>query len=505
MQIIIGSNYGDEGKGRVTSYFSNSNTLNVLTNGGAQRGHTAKYNGVKHVFHHLGSGTLKGATSYFFKDFLLDPVTYLNEKEELNKLGICPKVFRDKTCRWVTPYDVILNQELEKHRENKHGSCGMGIWETVKRYREMSCLNIDEFNNMRLYDKYEYLDKIRYRTWDILNNSDSLTKEMDSILKTQDLSKKFIEDVENFCKEIPCGYELWQIIPDYQKTIFENAQGLLLNSNPNDVHTTPSETGCKNIVDFIEENFKNKLVEIIYVTRPYLTRHGAGPFEEIDRQELNANFDETNIYNEWQGYIRYGKLNTASLLQRIENDFSHTYGKNNNYIKSLAITHLDEMELSIQQKNFYNIYEFRKQKEDFNKTHINRFRKEYFFLSNFFPCHITYNGLTYLNVEAAFQAQKTLNLQERVLFTNLTPKEARAKGRELTLREDWEEVKLKIMENIIRKKFSNDELKEQLLATKNAFIEEGNDFGDRYWGTVLGKGENNLGKILMKIRKELKT
>ena len=361
MQIIIGSNYGDEGKGAVTSYFSTSDTLNILTNGGAQRGHTVVFNGIRHVFHHFGSGTLKGATSYFFKDYLIDPVTFLNELEELNYLKINPIVYRDGTCRWVTPYDVIVNQELERHRENKHGSCGMGIWETVKRYNEMTCHSIDTFNNMRLYDKYEYLDKIRYRAWNILYDNNSLSKEVDNILKSQDISKKFIEDIEIFCDKVKIK-ELRKIIPSYEKIIFENAQGLLLNSDKNNIHTTPSETGCKNIVDFIEESFNKKLVEIIYITRPYLTRHGNGYFvKEIEREKLNANFDETNVYNEFQGYIRYGKLSINKLIERIEKDFSYTCFKNNTYVKSLAITHLDEMSLKLknyQKYHFYNIYEF---------------------------------------------------------------------------------------------------------------------------------------------------
>ena len=366
MQVIIGSNYGDEGKGSVTSYFSNNTTINILTNGGAQRGHTAIYNGIRHVFHHFGSGTLKGAVSYFFKDFLIDPVTFLNELEELNSLGINPIVYRDENCRWVTPYDVIVNQELERHRENKHGSCGMGIWETIKRYNEMSCINIDSFNNMRLYDKYEYLDKIRYRAWSILESNDALSKDMKSILETQDISKRFIEDVESFCTNVSIK-ELYKIIPNYERVIFENAQGLLLNSDKNNIHTTPSETGCKNIVDFIEENFNKEVVEIIYVTRPYLTRHGVGKFvKEVERETLNADFDETNIYNEFQGYIRYGELSINKLLERIGRDFSYTCFKNNNYIKSLAITHLDELFLNLkdyQKYHFYNIYKFRKDME----------------------------------------------------------------------------------------------------------------------------------------------
>lgn len=135
---------------------------------------------------------------------------------------------------------------------------------------------------------------------------------------------------------------------------------------------------------------------------------------------------------------------------------------------------------------------------------INSFRKEFYYLSNFYEIPVTYNGLTYQNNEAAFQAQKTLDEKKRMSFTRMNPSEAKHAGRRITLRKDWEAVKVGIMHDIVEAKFrQNPSLAAKLIGTGNVYLEEGNTWGDRTWGTVDGKGANNLGRILMDIREEL--
>lgn len=135
---------------------------------------------------------------------------------------------------------------------------------------------------------------------------------------------------------------------------------------------------------------------------------------------------------------------------------------------------------------------------------INSFRDEYYFLSNFYECSVTYNGLTYKNNEAAFQAQKCINLKDREKFCNLRASESKKLGRRVVLRKDWEDIKIKVMTDIVKAKFEqNEDLQKKLLATEDAYLEEENTWGDRIWGTVNGVGANNLGRILMNVRKEL--
>lgn len=138
---------------------------------------------------------------------------------------------------------------------------------------------------------------------------------------------------------------------------------------------------------------------------------------------------------------------------------------------------------------------------------ISSFRDEYFFLSNFYPVEIKLDGIVYPNAETAFQAQKTLDVEERRKFSMLkNPVQAKRLGRKVKLRDDWEEVKLDIMTEVVSQKFlQHPHLIEMLLQTGDEELIEGNKWGDRFWGVCKGKGKNHLGKILMKIRDAYKS
>jgi ribA/ribD-fused uncharacterized protein len=130
------------------------------------------------------------------------------------------------------------------------------------------------------------------------------------------------------------------------------------------------------------------------------------------------------------------------------------------------------------------------------------FRGEYFFLSNFFLAKVKAGGLVFENNEAAFQSYKS---KDRELFCHLEPSAAKRKGRRVQLRPDWEEIKVEVMYNVVFFKFSqNPDLRDKLIATGDAELIEENNWRDRTWGTVNGVGKNLLGKILMRVREELK-
>ena len=135
---------------------------------------------------------------------------------------------------------------------------------------------------------------------------------------------------------------------------------------------------------------------------------------------------------------------------------------------------------------------------------IDSFRNEHVYLSNFYSCPVQYDGLTYQNTEAAFQAAKCVDQNEREKFIDLTPGRAKRLGRKVALREDWNKVRIDVMKEVLICKFSqNHELKEKLIATGNEELIEGNNWNDRFWGVCRGVGQNHLGKLLMEIRRTI--
>lgn len=141
------------------------------------------------------------------------------------------------------------------------------------------------------------------------------------------------------------------------------------------------------------------------------------------------------------------------------------------------------------------------------RPEINYFREEYDFLSNFYPSKVMFEGITYYNSEAAYQAQKCRNPEDRMKFARLASDEAKRLGQTVEMRPDWEQVKCSLMEQIVREKFTqNPTLAQALLDTGEKPLKEGNYWKDLYWGVDLqsGEGENHLGKILMALRDELR-
>ena len=136
---------------------------------------------------------------------------------------------------------------------------------------------------------------------------------------------------------------------------------------------------------------------------------------------------------------------------------------------------------------------------------INSFTGIYQWLSNFYPSEVDLDGIIYQSLEQAYQAAKTTDHKERLKFLNITPAAAKKMGRKLKIRDDWESIKIDVMYKLLQSKFSNQSLREKLLATGDHELIEGNYWGDVYWGVCRGSGENNLGKLLMRIRNEFRS
>jgi len=130
----------------------------------------------------------------------------------------------------------------------------------------------------------------------------------------------------------------------------------------------------------------------------------------------------------------------------------------------------------------------------------------FWFLSNFFPAKVHYEGLDYPSVEHAYQAAKWPP-HKRSEFTMITADQAKKLGRAAKIdKKEWDAKKYNIMAMLVLQKFlMNQPLKEMLLATEDVYLEERNHWGDVYWGVNEdGEGENNLGRILMGVRETIR-
>lgn len=140
---------------------------------------------------------------------------------------------------------------------------------------------------------------------------------------------------------------------------------------------------------------------------------------------------------------------------------------------------------------------------------ITEFQGEYRWLSNFVDAEITLNGNTFKSVEHGYVHGKFTDpkLKEKCVNpTNLTSGDIKRLGRKAKLPKDWNSRKLQLMRSLLELKFQIPEYKEKLLATGDMVIEEGNRWGDKFWGIDLrtGEGNNNLGRMIMEIRDNLR-
>lgn len=351
IKVVIGLSAGDEGKGLVTDYLAHKaflheeNCIVVLSNGGSQRGHTVTLpSGERHVFRHFGSGTFIGADTYLPRYYIVNPMNWAEEFRILmSRKTILPPIYIHEDCLLTTPFDMIANQLIEESRgDNRHGSCGVGIWETILR----DGITVEEMIKKTDEEKAQYLRFVRdnYFSNRISSKGITLNSQWKSIVYSDILINNWIYDFNLMLRNSIITTDT--ILKVYENIIFENGQGLLLDQDIKGYgeNTTPSNTGLKNPAEIIKGKLPGVTnVEVIYVTRSYITRHGAGRFDTECPPELISGkimADKTNQTHPFQGKLRYGILDWRSAEERALDDFNK-YG-NPNWNLSFFFTHLNE-------------------------------------------------------------------------------------------------------------------------------------------------------------------
>ena len=358
IRAIIGKGFGDEGKGLAVNFFSGSvpGTVVIKHNGGAQAGHTVEPEGKRFVFHQLSAGSFCNADTFWADSYYPDLYKLGEEIDEFRSVsGMCPKIFCDMETNVTLIDDVLINMLLELSRgEGRHGSCGMGINEcdlrtgagfgiTVKELLSSSAESVVK----RVNDIRESYGKQRVSELG-LGRQSVISPEMTEMFDT--LSSKTV--IENAVEEMMLNADKYvnlcddtgRFLNSREQIIFESGQGLLLDSENTEYapHVTASRTGLFHPCRILSK-YGMKLSEAVYVTRSYVTRHGAGSLPyECSASELGITSpDETNVHNSWQGSIRYARHGSMEeFVKPVRDDIDECSAVDVH--ASLFITHLNE-------------------------------------------------------------------------------------------------------------------------------------------------------------------
>jgi adenylosuccinate synthase len=365
--VVIGANWGDEGKGLVTDYLCRLHKADLVVrfNGGAQAGHTVVTpEGRRHVFNHIGSGYFTGVPTYLSEYFILNPIIFRREFEEL---GVPEDyaIYASWNCRVTTYWDMLANRCLEQLRGGKaHGSCGCGINETIERDRYFIGLLYKDWFSETFRDTSVILEAIAEFWHESLIEAGKIYHAAnlpewaaDAFSRKGEINKKFREDIRfMFDRLSQSSIYTMRWWDSFEYAVFEGAQGLGLDQfYGNYPYVTRSNTGIRNVLEMQRngnvmggENFE--IDEIVYVSRTYETRHGNDPFfTETDSQKLLERAkDLTNVPNEWQGTLRCSKLNYYNMGNRIGLDIQannlRPYAESGKI--KLAMTHCDQNQIS---------------------------------------------------------------------------------------------------------------------------------------------------------------
>lgn len=319
-QIVLGTFFGDEGKGSTVQWLCKEaidrgeKPLVIRFSGGSQAGHRIVCNGIEHVCSSFGSGTLLGVPTYLNENVMIDPISTKIEFEQLQKKGITPKLYAHPQVSIITPYDVAANQSDKEVLAN--GSCGEGIYHTFVRGITGNKLSL---SGVFFNPKMALLLARNFFEADI----------------NDELDGKFIEAIEWLKSFVVITEEPI----DCDTRIFEGSQGLLLDMDCGFMpHCTPSRVGLNGMPKTCLRGS-----EVFMVMRPYLTRHGHGykPARADMVLEYFSLDEPTNRDDGFQGVFKRG-LFDEGLLRRVF-DRHHLDNWKNRYDLTIngVVTHLD--------------------------------------------------------------------------------------------------------------------------------------------------------------------
>jgi adenylosuccinate synthase len=321
---VVGSLYGDEGKGLTVDALIKTIPLSesvivVRSNGGPQAAHTVRLpDGRSHVFSHIGSGSFHGVRTHLSQFMLCNPMHFNRELDTLRFLNVDPRVSVSPSAMMIIPQDMMINQAIERQRGgSKHGSCGHGIGEAMHRWESIGkAVRVGDLETLQVRDLKEFQGEYLKARLEELELE--YTDELRSLIENERILERYIYDCRKMFDDVAFVYDTE--LNRYSTLVFEAAQGLGLDQKFGIMpYCTRSNTGLRNIKDLCRQAERSYL-DVYHVIRCYATRHGAGPLTE-EGSLTNVEVDDpTNVPNEWQDQLRKAPLDIELVAGLIRSD-----------------------------------------------------------------------------------------------------------------------------------------------------------------------------------------
>jgi adenylosuccinate synthase len=351
--LVVDLAFGDAGKGTVVDYLTRRHhaTLNVRFNGGPQAGHNVVTPAAQHhTFSQFGAGTLAGARTLLSQFMLIEPYALLNEARHLEALGVrdpLEVLVIDERCPVITPAQQAANRIRELARgDARHGTCGVGVGETVA----------DAIEHPELAIRARHLGDAGFLTRRLRQIVDLKREQLREQIAALAHVPAAAQPIQTLIEPtwIPTATELYAFIADRATrfdaqqvnrllresgtTIFEGAQGVLLDEHVGfHPHTTWSTTTFANADALLDAaDIAADDSARLGVLRTYFTRHGPGPFVTEDASLRPVLPEPHNTAAGWQGEFRVGAFDCVAARYAIRSAGG---------VDGLAITHLDRLPL----------------------------------------------------------------------------------------------------------------------------------------------------------------
>ena len=327
--ILAGLQFGDEGKGSVTDFLTNhhKSKLVVRYNGGAQAAHNVVVNGKHFCFNQLSSGSIAGADTLLLDTMIVNPLQLFREYKEYSaKFDRLPTIYIHENALITTPYHIYANRWKES--KLKHGSCGMGVWETVEYERKYSVgFRISDLKlGIAAIESFVMLRTLRSENR--IENDDHEYDENYVNLMDDDWDDEFQEAgwtslarwyYHVFLKMIHVvnDEQCRELLDKENVVVFEGAQGVLLDKDRGFLpHVSATDTTTHLAEAFLQRIGWTGEIEKIGLLRSYVTRHGNGPLpSEVENASIE---NEHNQYNEWQLGFRVGKFDLDLVKKALD-------------------------------------------------------------------------------------------------------------------------------------------------------------------------------------------